>query len=330
MSVLRSIAFYTSLLFFTSGVFFHAHAVLGGEIPYWFFFPSALIFPLFALGIFHIHSDLKELRKENPVANIKEWIPTRPKFLLFLTALVFVYGIFNFLKNSPAHPTKEENGKYYKIENRRDVIEITQEEFQLASVRQDTFFSGHLLIFFCAAMLFHWQEQKRKPAQEKEPSPSIDSNFSAFASDPSVFTYKGEDWSFWYRGVRSLPFWLYMITGFPMLVATLLFNPAMAPFPLFLSLILINVYILHRYHLVSIHANSEYVDVVYYDFLTRHEKKIPRKDFYVSFFPKEIRGNRFYELFILEVGTTLLIQSSANPPFTYKKLEEIYKRLEKK
>jgi hypothetical protein len=318
------------LISFLGLVFFgyvHLSALSGLDYPKWYGFMVPLVFIVFVGGIIHVRLDVKQIVDQQKVAKVSDVLLRKPFFLLVLLVCLFVYGLSNFVRNLPGHPVQENNGKFYKIEKRSETIEISEAEYKQANLLSDIFFSGHILIFVGAALVMNFW--LKKPEEEKEPI-AQETDFSRFETpEQGVYEYKGEDSNFWVRGVKHYVFYLYLIQALPFLVYGF-FSPGAFFIPAFLSLMLINIYILQKYHLVRVRADKEFVELEYYDFLTKHIRKVARKDLSVVFVPKEIRGNVFYELIVCDKETFLFKQSSANNPFTYKKTEAIYNELNKK
>jgi len=339
MKTIRSIAFLFS--FFSGCIFLYLHiqALQGKEISDIFLPAGSIVFPLFVFGFISVFYDLKELRVHNPVANPPELLRSRPKILLILTLVMLLYAMVNFVINAPEHTVLEENGKYYEYINRQKASEVSKEEFLRRNSKMQAFFTGHMLAFFAASMLMLSRSKqtvysKIQASRTNDTAIANEKNLNSMKEDVTLiesspverFAYNGKDWNFFYRGIRSAPVYLYLFTGLPLTILGIFFLPFLFA-GLFLSLILVNVFILKRYHLVSLQVDPEQVSLIYYNYFKKYNVTFPRSDLGLSFEPRTIKMNRYYDLIIKQRDKILLKQSSQNKPFDYATLEDIFKKL---
>jgi hypothetical protein len=239
---------------------------------------------------------------------------------------MMLYGVINFVLIFFPNPFVAQDHSF-AIQDTKHSVEMTNHSWMADQSKQNVFITGHILVFLCGALLMIDSRQNRSQAGEDRIEPSEKDQSMVFHTDTfHTYSYNGPDHGFWYRAIRSWPFILYMLTGFPVLLAGFFYFPLLL-IALFLSLNLINVIILERYYLISVIKDQDFVTIEYYHFLKKQRRSIPFKEFSIQFESRVIKMNIHYELIFMQGDSILMKQRSNQKPFTYPALEGMFKNL---
>jgi hypothetical protein len=107
--------------------------------------------PFIAAGIFASRTTGKQPRGQDRVFN------SAPRWLRILTGVFFAYAFLNFaafMILAEGGGPEERDGKYYLMSHGRVIREITEAEFHQQQAHVVRGFSGHWMLFSCAALTF--------------------------------------------------------------------------------------------------------------------------------------------------------------------------------